>query len=69
MVLGDRLRLHDDQGRFSVGPKPGAPHPADAATGSQLRTFARPFVDGQLLSRGKVLDGSGSVAENERPEE
>jgi len=27
------------------------------------------FVDGQLLSRGKVLDGSSRVAEKERPEE
>ena len=71
MPRDDRLRSYDDQRLPPILPIPGQPAPEEAIRPSQPRSRAFSLEDGELLTKGEVLQGDISEVggQNQKPKQ
>ena len=69
MPADDGFRLHDDECRLPIRPKPAEPHSEGAIAWTQLRPFVRLFEHRHPLSQCEILDRQPGLGNEQRSEE
>src|ERR1700688_4848568 len=68
MPTGDRVRLHDDQGRTPVSPRVGEQDPKQSISVVEWGTLGGTLEHRQLLTERQVFKGHRSVSAAEQRE-